>query len=229
MPPSLFSDADVAQKLQQMTPHARSSPGSRAGAVPAGPHDRSDGRGRQSITMPAAGMPVVGSSMAPSIRSGDVVLVRPSASRLPNVGDVVIFEAPEGGCYVHRIVHLWGAGAGAVALESGDGDDVFTILPITRIVGFGFARATPAGIAPIPCPARIETLRYRLALCLVGALARAAASGRPAWLHPYLALWMPSVIMRFAGPPHHYTLALLLRALRTRTQQMRTNAANRSR
>ena len=45
-----------------------------------------------------------GTSMAPLIREGDLVTVRPIGSGCARVGDVVLFRAEEGRAMVHRVI-----------------------------------------------------------------------------------------------------------------------------
>lgn len=54
----------------------------------------------------SAAIPVTGASMAPFIRSHDVITLAPLGSRPIHRGDIVAFQRPDGRLVVHRVIGL---------------------------------------------------------------------------------------------------------------------------
>lgn len=93
---------------------------------------------------------ISGSSMEPSLRAGEVVLVDRLAkyTTLPHRGDVVLFEDPLGsGLLVRRIVALPGE-----EVMVADGRLYLSGCPVEESVYAGFEDATPEELGPLVVP-----------------------------------------------------------------------------
>jgi hypothetical protein len=80
---------------------------------------------------------VVGSSMAPSIREGEKVLISPVKGADLNGGDVVLFRSLKGRLVAHRIVGMiWGPGPDSKRIRvRGDAHPWSTEISESQIIG----------------------------------------------------------------------------------------------
>lgn len=161
---------------------------------------------------------VYGPSMTPSIPSGSQVLLDLSAKQ-PQKQAIVAFKALEGDLYLHRVLSYWAwRDSTPIFLESGDGDDVYTLVSAERIIATAVVMYFNGRFLVLPSePSSHIGSMQKLLLCI---LARLCSFFHIRWLQALCGLIFPTLIMRFRNPSIHYGFPTLLQVLRRRALQI---------
>lgn len=173
------------------------------------------------ITQRFVWMKVYGPSMSPTIPSGTEVLLDIHQKK-PISLKVVAFKSLEKEIYLHRILYCFSYKNSRMFLESGDGDDIFSLVMSDSILGTAIAfRHNGILLSGIndydECIVRLDRIdRQVLRICC-----RIICRKQSVWRQAFFGVFLPTILIRVRKRKKpNYSNKMVLIALKSRFKKI---------